>query len=1091
MLKILYGRNRSKKTEYIYSMIDTDLKSGEKVILLVPEQTVLEAEKALCELDIYSLDCEVMSFRRLCNSIFRKYGGLCYNYITKAGKHAVIWKALKLLSPMLKKYSDSAIYDKNLPSMLLSAVEEFHTYKLSPNTVMEASSAFKDDADFSNTLFDLSQIYALYTDILHEKYDDPSDDLTAAEIKLRENNFFRGIKVYIDGFSGFTKEELSLLAHIFGESYETTLTLGYEKHEKSEAFERLVNTDRVIRRAADTRHVQVIDEYFDAPMESAEIDFLSKELWRFSGRRYTEKVQDISIISCRDRNEEAKATALDIKKNVLAGGRYRDFTVVVGNCDNYRTIIEAAFEKYGIPYFLSKRTDAKTKSQVRLILSALMIKVYGWQTEHVISYIQSGLTSLEENDIDVLSEYAAMWKIRGKRWYDENEWRMNPKGFGFEYDDEVREELCKINKLRKEVTDPLVEFFEAFEGESTVRKVSGALFKYLERLDLLNKINEGAAKKRSENRNAEADEDAQLWNSIINILDTFVNIAGDTVVTPAEYTEVLSSMFENTDIGRIPSGVDEVQVTSAGLYRRAGTEKVYLLGANEKMFPAAVEETGILGEEERERLAEYGIELDKKGESAFCDELLHFYNALTSGKKGACILYNENDGASFAVKAVSDLFSQLEKTDMSRVDAIDKIASPITAVEYAATCKDRQLSERIFDLAVKKDTSLIKIKDALNIPLMTEQCRVGENITDKISEKGLSLSQSKAQKYIECPFSFFCRYVVKMKPVGSGDIEQRDIGNYVHKVLEMFFLRVKDRDISNISDKECDSITREVIEEYKGLVIKYDIDKRTMCLFDRLEELSKLLIKNLVNEFRVSKFTPKLFEYPIGGRDGIPSLPIELEDGTKIYMNGFIDRVDIYKNSDKLYIRIVDYKTGKKVFKLEDIEKGVNLQMFIYLFTLCFSSSDKFLKEVGAPENCSLHPAGALYFLAGMPNISSDDGEPEDVAAAMDEVMKSIKRNGLLISDIDVLSAMEPGLNGLFIPVRLDKSGSLAGRDLKNLASEDDFQKIKERVISKIVEIGQNIKSGIADALPLDESEVCKYCDVRAICRRAKAGEDE
>lgn len=1084
MLKIIYGRNRSKKTEHIYDLIDSDLKAGEKVILLVPEQTVLETERALCEAEIYSLECRVMSFSRLCNSIFREYGGLCYNYISKAGKYAALWKAVSLLSPMLKKYTN-VTDDRNLPSLLLSAIEEFHMYQVSPDVLMNTSKLV--EGELSDTLFDLSQIYAMYRDILHQHYDDPSDDLTAAEMKLRDNNFFEGVKVYIDGFSGFTKEELSLLTHIFAGSKEVILTLGYENKSRTEAFERLINTDRAVRKAADTRHVRVIDESFDMPMSSRELEFLSKELWSFSGHAYEKDVKDIGIIRCKDRRAEANALALKIKQGVLAGKRYRDFTVVAGNTDNYRGIIEAAFEKCGIPCFLSKRTEIKTKAEVRMILSALMIKIYGWQTDHVISYIQSGLASLSEDEIDMLTEYALMWNIRGKRWYDENEWRMNPKGFGYEYDEEVLSRLETLNILREKVTSPLEEFFEVFEDKPTVRQVSEALFKYLERLEIRQKINESAAKKRAEGRGAEADEDAQLWNSIINTLDTFVNIASDTLITASEYAEVLSLMFENTDIGRIPPGVDEVNVTSAGLYRGAETDCVFILGANQKIFPASPEERGILREKDRERLATLGIELDKGGESALHDELLHFYNALTNAGECAFVTYNEEEGPSFAIKALKDLFPKLCESDMSKVDAIEKIASPMTAFEYAVTNKEGSLSEKIIDLAAKKEPSLDKIKGALNIPIKVGECSVTSEVTDKISENGLFLSQSKAQKYVECPFAYFCTYVVKMSPVGTGEIDLRDVGNYVHKVLEMFFLSIKDRDITEITDEECERITKKVIEEYKSSVIKEALDKRTECLFDRLEALSMIVIKNLVKEFKVSKFRPVLFEYPIG-TGGIPSLPITLDDGTNIHMNGYIDRADAYEDGDDIYIRVIDYKTGKKTFNTEDIEKGLNLQMLIYLFTLCAGKNEKILSDLGADKECTPLPAGVLYLLARIDDVRADH-EPEDAAKALEDVEDSIQRVGLLTSDKDVLLAMEPGLNGRFIPVKYTKKGDISGK--KSLASDKEFDEIKEKVVSKLRDIGEDIKKGRADASPLEKSKVCNYCDMKTICRRGMEEDEE
>ena len=77
-------------------------------------------------------------------------------------------------------------------------------------------------------------------------------------------------------------------------------------------------------------------------------------------------------------------------------------------------------------------------------------------------------------------------------------------------------------------------------------------------------------------------------------------------------------------------------------------------------------------------------------------------------------------------------------------------------------------------------------------------------------------------------------------------------------------------------------------------------------------------------------------------------------------VGGTIDRVDAYHRSEGTYVRVVDYKTGKKEFRLSDVLHGLNMQMLVYLAALV--------------ENGQVLPAGILYMPAAEPSVSAQKG---------------------------------------------------------------------------------------------------------------------
>ena len=144
-------------------------------------------------------------------------------------------------------------------------------------------------------------------------------------------------------------------------------------------------------------------------------------------------------------------------------------------------------------------------------------------------------------------------------------------------------------------------------------------------------------------------------------------------------------------------------------------------------------------------------------------------------------------------------------------------------------------------------------------------------------------------------------------------------------------------------------------------------------------------------------------------------MTIPTDAGIDVVLRGIADRADIYTAEDgKKYIRIVDYKTGSKLFSLDEVRRGLHVQMLIYLFSL---------KHYGDRKGTPLYPAGALYFQA-KPSSISEPKEPTPAEAAQLAIDR-IERSGVLLSEEEILRAMDSDLGGRFISVKSGKDGSI------------------------------------------------------------------
>ena len=231
------------------------------------------------------------------------------------------------------------------------------------------------------------------------------------------------------------------------------------------------------------------------------------------------------------------------------------------------------------------------------------------------------------------------------------------------------------------------------------------------------------------------------------------------------------------------------------------------------------------------------------------------------------------------------------------------------------------------------------------------------------------------------------------------------------------------------------------------------------------------VVDELYDELSVSAFRPKFCELEFSARGALPGVAFAGERCRGV-VEGFVDRVDVWQSGGRPYVRVVDYKTGKKSFDYTNVLHGRGLQMLLYLFAL--------VRQGGHLLHGEPLPAGVLYFPARIERVSVRDRLVQ--AEIEKERRKQLRRSGVLLNSDPVLEAMEPcGGSPRFLPYTLDKEGRKTG----DLASFAQLAQLERFVFRTVAALGDELADGRIDPDPCirdAKDSACAFCPYSEVC---------
>lgn len=1085
MLTLILGKAGAGKTAAIINEIRVAVQRQETHrMLIVPEQYSHEAERELCRAcgDTMSQYAEVFNFTSLARRLRSQLGGNAAKYLDKGGRLLCMALAAGSVGSRLRVYS-AAAHKSELQEMLLSAVDELKAACITPEALMALSREYDDS--LGDKLFDLALIAEAYDAIVANGHADPSDALTLLAQQIPNSNIDATHSIYIDGFVDFTMQELQVIRALINTGASVTVCLTVDSlYDGSEVFALSRRSAHILVAMAEESGVEHTSRVINAPNGKSEsLQFFADNMFSYSAASCNKEC-DITLMTADSINVECELAAA--KAIALArdeGARWRDIAVAVRGFDDYRVSLESIFRHYGVPLFAAKKSELLHKPLPQAISLVYEIIGSGWDIDDVISYMHTGLTGLTQQECDELEAYIFKWQLHGSAWSRKGNWQQHPDGYGAEYDEETEERLAHINELRHRLSDPLLQFADDSEKAQTAAEHAVALATLFGTLKLPEMLEARAEALSREGREVLAQEYVQLWGIVVGALEQSAAILGDMPMESDEFGKLFNQTLSKYDVGTIPVSLDAVSAGDFDRVRRRNIKHLIVLGASDERLPRAESGVGVFSSSERTRLSESGIDIGGN-EGELWREFSLIYNCLSLPSKTLVLIYpltntkGEGVHPAFIFNRAAALFG-LTATH-GRVDAA-RMAAPSPALSLAAGAVrgGTGVEHAAAEYFAAHDSAHW---DALNRAADMSRGKLSEATVRRLYGERLRLSASRIDKFASCKYAYFCQYGLRAKPYKPAGLTPPEIGTFTHFVLEKTAREVKSRGgWKEVADDALMAIADSAVAEYIHAELNDFQEKsaRFTYLFRRLTRDVRQIVADMAAELRTSDFEPLDFELNFGAAQNLP--PVELGEGeNSLQVTGIADRVDGWYHNGKLYLRVVDYKTGKKEFKLADIWYGRGLQMLLYLFTL----------EKGGEKlyGCETVPAGVMYVPARNAIASLNRDDDEEIEKQLNREMR---RSGLVLDDNELMEAWEHGAKKKYIPVTFSKSG-IPSPD--HLASTERLGHLAKHIKKCLADMAQELRQGNVAADPYYRGQnefACANCDYINACHFANGENGE
>lgn len=1111
-LQFIIGPAGSGKSTYLYRHVVEEATAHPKqnYLVIVPEQFTMHTQQQLVAMhpEHAIMNIDVLSFNRMAYRVFDELGTDTLEVLEETGKNLLLRKVAQEQAEQLHALKKK-IKRPGYIAQVKSLISEFTQYDISPEDLRQilqdpaVSEAFRYKAQ------DVLVMYEGFCDMTAGKYITTEQILQKLLDVVADSALVSGSTIVLDGFTGFTPIQNQLLQALLRLAHKVMVTvtcdtseslLGQVQEQELFAMSKTM-VAKLTKMARDAgvaieQPVTMDNRAQGRFVPGGYLSYLEAHLFRQGEVPFTQQMQSalqgqettdaIGIVGLMNPRQELQYVAGEIERQVRKGGvRYRDFAIVCANLDAYKHMVPQIFERYHIPYFLDAKTEVVFHPLIESMNSLLMMVEERFSYQSVMRLLRTGMTDLSVEETDALDNYILAANIRGYQKY-RRIFEVQPYGY-------TPEDLVELNGIRQKFIAPLDKVMEVLgKKEATVIERSTALYEWMVGYQMQERLQQKAQQYRLAGDEVRAREYEQIYGVVMNLLDKLVAILGDEVMTVAEYAEILATGFESLSIGMIPPAQDCVMIGDMERTRLSDIRTMYLIGANDGAIPKALGNGGILSQWEREQLKELDVELAPSDRQKAFMQRFYLYFVMTKPSRQLFVTFTrvDNDGKalrrSYLIHTLQKLFPTVAVTEYETLPVEDRLLTQEVMADYFAECLreyvDRDAMPEAFSAMLDwqrqhPSQQMERLEEAAFYTHRTE--RLSRIATDAVFGHKISESVSRMEQYARCAYAYFLKYGLQLAPRQEHAFAVVDMGNLYHAALEHYsksLLMREDVNWYTITPEQSDALLEESIVHTYQTMSKTQVleDARDAYILHKMEQTLHQTIWALTEQVRKGSFIPSAFEVDFQEVGDLEALQFQLDEMHTMRLRGKIDRVDLHKTDDKVYVKIVDYKSGHKDLDFQQLYHGLQVQLVLYMDAVTEGLQRQY-------PNRQVEPGAMFYYRIDDPLVRAEEVKK---GTTEDAVLKALQMKGVVNADAQVVEALHHGLQGYsnVIPVGVKSEGQLY--QSSSAVSAEEFRIMEDYVQMLMRQTGQKIMEGQIDCVPfqMGQQSGCTYCDYHGVC---------
>ena len=1047
---------------------------GERCMFLVPAQYTLQAEIEI--MTRLNLDgtflIDVLSPGRLQGRVFERAGQPERVIFDERGKCMVLSEIIEQQKDNLTIYRAPAQHAA--PGLAAKCSALIADFKRSGKTAadlmqtLEQMEQAQRELPSSRKLADAALIYAAYENRMAGKLADAEDISREMLSRMERSGVMKDQHVFVYGFDMITPAFAQQLVHMAALS--KSLTLAVETDDNGAPDGRLYapvnfSIERLMQLARE-RGIGITKEKIEQELDAPEdIRVMERLLYALGAKQREETPERIEVRAVSSMRQEAHLCGARIRQLMMDGMDASDIAVVYPKGSAYAPMMENILGLYGVTAYVAGKRPAGAHPLCRFVTAALRVVSQGFKAQDISECVLSGFMPLERADADALCAYIEGMEIRGDAF---------KKAFRFiKGDDEAQ--LERLNESRAAVAAPLIALQKGLSGAKTADDTIAAVLRLLADVNAFERLGDMRAQLQEAGMHTEAEDCAQVWNLLMETLDQLHTLLEGSSASGSLVLKLLENGLAALELAALPPADGAVICGEIGNVRTAEVRVLFALGMNDS---AGQPGGALLTEQEREEAAgATGAYLGMSQNERAALELLDILKTLSGCKERLILSYALADETGralregSAVQALRRIYPGMQVGGgLAAVELEQMLSAPDAALE-AMSVQLSAAADGREELGARCAQAYAAMARSAGEKLLAVTRNLGEQAEKKLDRAQARslygrpvMSVSRLETFAQCPYRHFVRYGLSPQQTLKPGVDRAELGTLYHEAAEQFTRAITQLpEFPDVDEAVCARIMDEaaapLIEKWRRSPLGES--ERGAAIARRITKTAHRAAKNIARQLSTSRFVPLRFEM-VFGRDGAAPVILELADGSHVYLQGRIDRIDVLEGETK-HIRVIDYKSGVKKFDPTMAYYGIQLQLLLYLAAAMENTPDA-------------QAAGFFYCRIADPTVKSESRIKEEVEK---QIARKLALAGVSLSDVEILRAQDERFAAM-----ITRDGKPSGLYRASMTDREGMDAMIGFARSKAKELAGGVFSGVIEDYPAAHGAylACAYCDYAAVC---------